>query len=463
MNLKKRKFLAKSNIAFFAKYYLSKHIKTCVPELHKEWYQLLNSNSKISIAAPRNHAKSTIFSLVYPLHCILFRNKKFIIIISDTSEQAEELLGEIVQELETNEKIIRDFGRIAGYIPPLAEEKRKWTATNIITTTNVKVIARGWKSGLRGLKFNSQRPDLIILDDVENDISTQSEDQRKKTNNIFKKSILNLGDNTTQVIVVGTILHFDSLLARLIEDPLPNWYSKLYRAIKENGDALCPELWDLDQLEIKRREIGEIPFNQEFMNNPLDPSTQIINPKAYYDNVDMGRCDCYGFIDLAISEKQTADFTSIVTIAKDRYDGKMYIVDPRRLRGDITAQLNLCFDLYNQYKWKAFGVESVAYQKAFAQILNLECNRRGIYIPAIEIQIDKDKVRRVLEISPYIDNSQVVFNNSYQEFNSECFQFPKAAHDDFVDALTGAVKIAISYGGSGQVMTGGGISYPKTY
>ncbi len=457
-----RKRVASEHIEFFASYYLTHHVKSAIPQLHKTWYDLVIKNPRVAIAAPRGHAKSTIFSLVYPLWCILFQKKKFIILISDSISQAQELLGSIIEELETNERIIEDFGRIAGYIPPTSEEKRKWTASDIITLTGVKVIARGWKSKLRGLKFGSERPDLIIMDDAENDENVQSEDQRIKVRNMFFKSILNLGSIDTQVIVVGTILHFDSLLSNLLINPIYGWYTRLFRAIEDNH-PIWPEWWTMDRLDEKRKEIGDISFEQEFMNNPLDPSTQIIKPKAYYDNLDLGRCDFYAYIDLAISEKETADYTAIVTIAKDRDDGRMYVLDPRRIRGDISKQMDLAFELFNIYPWRAFGVETVAYQKAFYQMLKLEMNKRGIYLPAIEVELDKDKVRRVLEITPYIDNEMVLFNNSYQEFNSECFQFPKGAHDDYVDAFTGAVKIAISYGGSGEVMTGGGVSYPTTY
>ena len=313
------------------------------------------------------------------------------------------------------------------------------------------------------MRKGSERPSKIVLDDIENEEDVESPKMREKLIRTFTQKILNLGSRHTKYRMVGTVLHYDSLLINEFNKPREGWHWEFYKAIGDNNEPLWPEWWPIDRLEERRKEIGVIPFEQEFQQNPLDPSTQIIRPKAFYDNLDIGRCDCYAFIDLAISEKQTADYTAIVTIAKDRYDSKMFIVDPRRLRGDVTAQLNLVFELYNQYHWKAFGVESVAYQKAFAQILRLECNRRGIFIPAVEVEIDRDKVRRVLEISPYIDNGQVMFNNSFQEFNSECFQFPKAAHDDYVDSLAGAIKIAISYGGSGQVMTGGGISYPKTY
>ena len=86
------------------------------------------NNDRIAIAAPRNHAKSTMFTLVYVLWCIVTKRKKFILLLSDTQAQAEELLGTIVEELETNEKLKKDYGKLAGYLPAAMEEKQNETA-----------------------------------------------------------------------------------------------------------------------------------------------------------------------------------------------------------------------------------------------------------------------------------------------------------------------------------------------
>mgnify|MGYP006935483419 CR=1 FL=1 len=455
--------MARNNIAWFARYYLNDHIKSELGALHKEWCNLMVNENKLAIAAPRGHAKSTWFTLVYPLWCILLKKKNFIVIISDSIEQASPLLGMIIEQLETNERIIRDFGKIAGYIPPKAEEKKKWTTKEIVTTTNIKVMARSLKSRIRGSRFGHFRPDLIILDDVENDENVQNEDQRLKTRNTFGNSIMNLGDRSTQIIVIGTILHFDSLLMNLINDETGTWCKKLYRAI-ENNRPIWPEWWTMEMFEEKKRDplIGPIRFEQEYMNNPLDPTTQIFNPQEFYDYpLDMAVVDCFAYIDLAISEKQTADYTAIVTVGRHRQTGKIYLLDAVRFRGDIDKQLDVVFGLQKRFNYKLFGVESVAYQKVFQQILMKEQPKRQIYIPSIEIEIDKDKIRRATRVQPYVLNGTVIFSRSFPEFLAELIQFPKAAHDDFVDAFTGAVELATTYLSGDGVRVGKPRAYPK--
>lgn len=445
-----RKIL-ENRIDIFAKFILKEHIKTEIGKLHQEWYELLESDENIALACPRGHAKSTIFSLVYPLYCILFQKKKLIVIISDTQQQANDLLGSIIEQLETNERIIKIFGKVAGYVPPKAEDKQKWTMSEIVTTTGIKVVARGWKSKLRGIKFGATRPDLVIVDDIENDEAVNSAQQRQKLMSTFKRSILNIGDKQTRYIMVGTILHFDSLLNNIINTPPPNWWIKLYRAI-EGDKVLWNEYFTIEELNEKRKQIGSIAFEQEYQNNPLDPSQQIINFKKFFTDLPSGEdysYDSYGYIDLAISEKETADYTAICTIQRDYKTGIMYVVDMQEFRGSINDQLEKVFELHERFNYVNFGVESVAYQKAFFQLLTSESNKRGIYIPTLEVKIDKDKIRRAKSIVSYIENDTIIVNKNLINFITQAHQFPKSTHDDMVDAFTGAVQLVIDNAESG--------------
>jgi predicted phage terminase large subunit-like protein len=373
--------------------------------------------------------------------------------MSDTAKQSEELLGAIIEELETNERIIRDFGRIAGYVPPRAEEKKKWTASEIRTLTDVKVIARGTNTRLRGIKYKQYRPDLIVLDDIENDENVQSSEQREKLRNLFTKSILNLGSHETQILMVGTILHFDSLLMNIIENPPEGWFVKLYRAIESN-EPLWPEWWTLDLLEKKKEDIGSIAFEQEFMNNPLDPSQQVLFTEEFYEGIDLNFCDCYAYLDLSSREKEQNDFCAIVTIARERKTGELYTVDPQRMKGKMKDVLAWFFNYYKKYKHKQIGIESNNFQQWFFQRVREIGNEQGIYPPVIDIEQIKDKVTRARDISVYTENGTVKFHKNYQAFNAEIAQFPRGAHDDWVDSLVEGVRLAIGVGTGGDIEAG---------
>jgi len=342
----KTKKLLMHDRRFFFTFILSHYAKThSVGELHTEWFNLLSTERKLGIIAPRGHAKSTVINLADNLFDICNGYEPYIVIFSDTPEQATEHLGAIVEELEGNQRIIEFYGQL--YDKRLVGDllKEKWTQSTIITKNGVKVEAKGWRSKTRGMRWKEFRPSKIVIDDIENDEDVASQRMRAKLKATFEKKILNLGEPESKYRFVGTILHFDSLLQNEYKKPRDGWTWEMYKAYKDDGQPLWPEWWTMERLESRRREIGEIPFNQEFMNNPLDPSTQIFKPVEFYESIDLTMVECYAYIDLAISEKETADYTSIVTIGRHKNSGKLYVIEPIRIRGSISTQLQLVFDM----------------------------------------------------------------------------------------------------------------------
>ena len=140
-----------------------------IPAFHKEMWEMCCSESKfVAIAAPRGHAKSTSISLSYVLACILFRERKFVLMVSDTEAQAAMFLGQITQELQENKDIIELFGiktNEEGLVKFIKD-----SATDIIVEftdgTKFRIIAKGSEQKLRGMLWNGARPDLIVCDDL---------------------------------------------------------------------------------------------------------------------------------------------------------------------------------------------------------------------------------------------------------------------------------------------------------
>ena len=112
------------------------------------------------VAAPRGHAKSTSLTFKGTIHAVVYGYKHYPIIISDSSDQAEGFLDNIRVEFEENEAIREDFGDLTGKV---------WRSNVLVTSTNIKVEAIGSGKKIRGRKHRNWRPDLLILDDIEND------------------------------------------------------------------------------------------------------------------------------------------------------------------------------------------------------------------------------------------------------------------------------------------------------
>lgn len=243
----------------FAGYYLQDDLKCRVPEFHREMYDLANAEHKrIVIAAPRSFAKSTVFSKIYPCFRILKKPVRRILIISSTGTLAEHWLREIKYELTENKYVVADFGD---------SSTDKWTQDHIVCKNHhggppIEVLAKGAGYQIRGF-----RPDIVIVDDLETDEGVRSEDQRAKLLDWFDKALINTLEKDSQLIMIGTVLHPLSLLSAVMNRE--GWTVRKYQAITPDGKSLWPEKWPIAALEARKREIGSLAFNSEFMNDPI--------------------------------------------------------------------------------------------------------------------------------------------------------------------------------------------------
>ncbi len=205
--------------------------------MHREVIGLLqgasqNRSARLAIAAPRGHAKSTVVTLGYSLWCLLYQKVPYIMIMSETAQQAAQRLAEIRAELEANPVIREDFSQ-ACIIPPAPQRQAKWRKDDLATASGMRISAIGMDCKPRGRKHKENRPGLIILDDVESDALVRSAEQRDHLRELFEKAVLKAGAPDVNIVVVGTILHHDSLLV------LPD--RALDSAVAETADALAEE------------------------------------------------------------------------------------------------------------------------------------------------------------------------------------------------------------------------------
>ncbi|MFR6519818.1 MAG: hypothetical protein ACLUPV_11605, partial [Bilophila wadsworthia] len=187
---------------------------------------------RLAIAAPRGEAKSTFVSLFFAVGRA-DRAQALHFDLADALEQAASLLGAVKDELEFNEALKRDF--------PGAGKGHVWNVGTVVTPGNVKIQALGAGKRMRGLRHGPHRPDLIVLDDLENDGNVDKPEQRDKLQSWLQKTVLNLGaaDGSMDVVYVGTLLHYDSVLARTLRKPL--WKARTFRSILRWPDRM--DLW----------------------------------------------------------------------------------------------------------------------------------------------------------------------------------------------------------------------------
>ncbi len=212
-----RKALVYQSHEAFCSIYLRRHLKYEFAWFHKEMFRITESyQHKLNVfMAFRGSGKSTILNLSNVLWSITGKHqKKFALIVAKTRIQSQSHFDNIKQELEENELLKNDLG-------PFQATKEDWGAYTIeIPKYGAKIMCIGANQNIRGLKYRDHRPDLIICDDIEDINSFRDSDQVKTLYDWFMGELWSIGDETTNIVVLGNLLSPSSIMI------------KLYKAIK---------------------------------------------------------------------------------------------------------------------------------------------------------------------------------------------------------------------------------------
>lgn len=441
------------------------------PECHREWWKMCTSKHPfVAIAAPRGFAKSTAITHVYLLSALLFREREFALIVSDTEGQAVMFLQDIKNEILNNEAVVELFKPLRDVDGKVVLLKD--TETDIIVQFEdghkFRIVCRGANQRVRGLKWGHKRPDLIICDDLENDEIVLNKDRRAKFKRWFNGALLPCRSDNGIVRVVGTILHMDSMLENLmpnrqlanirrqkeiIIEPLKEWtkvklawLSARYRAHSADYEHLLwPEKKNVDELRSIRQGyiqqgIPEV-YAQEYLNVPLDDSFtyfrrqdfKALNPEQKGD----GLVKWYCTVDFAVSEEQRADYTVFLIAAVDAW-GHLQVRQVIRERMDARDVVDLMLRLQHFYKFEWLGVEEGVIKKSIWPFLQEQIRSMDIYPNFYMLKPHTDKETRARAIQGRMRAGTCLFDKDadwYQDFEDELVRFPRDKHDDQVDAF----------------------------
>tara|TARA_B100000745_G_scaffold135556_1_gene88547 strand:- start:1171 stop:1965 length:795 start_codon:yes stop_codon:yes gene_type:complete len=210
-----RKAITKENFLYFFHFYYAHYVKYATADFQKEIIHLLERSDRenLYVVAFRGSGKSTMVTTAYPIWAILGKQqKKFVTIFCQTQAQAKLHMMNLRRELEDNKLLKNDLG-------PFREDSDEWGSyTLTFSHANARIIVTSAEQSIRGIRQGEHRPDLIICDDVEDIMSTKTREGRNKTYNWLRGDVIPGGDKGTRLIVVGNLLHEDSLLMRLKED-----------------------------------------------------------------------------------------------------------------------------------------------------------------------------------------------------------------------------------------------------
>lgn len=430
---------------------------------------LSDDGEKHAIAAPRGHAKTTYTAQLFPLWCIVFNKKRFIVEISDAVELVEGNLEAIKVELEDNENLRADFPDVCGVGPV-------WKVGEFVTKNKVKMKAFGSGKRLRGVKFGVYRPDLAILDDLENDTNVRSKAQRDKLEDWVDEAVLNLGsaDRTMDVIYIGTILHRDSVLSRKLKLQFWNpkkfqsiitfpkrmdmweeygfiyknmgvgeanrYYNKNKKEMSEGAEVLWKEALPIDKLMQIRAENPKA-FNKEQMNNPLSDAQKFKKEKMHFYSTPP-KCDQYFMWVDPAGDKKKSDYTAITVVGIHKQQRKGYVLESHVEVMPARKIINKVIEFQKLYKCKIVGVETNGGQFFLKGWLLEAAFDARVHLPLKGINNYQNKEARIEELELPIENGEILMHKSHTLLISQLEEFPEGDNDDAPDSLQGAYMIS---------------------
>jgi predicted phage terminase large subunit-like protein len=474
------------------------------PAFHSEITDIMNDvsnvtkNAKIAVAAPRGHAKSTYLSKAFPLHELVYRRRKYVIMISETPKVAKANLDWVRDQVKYNKKLREDFGALLspkdqaniqdnseGFIAWLPEGDHK---------RQIALLESASVGGaIRGRNWNGSRPDLIICDDLEDARpggNASTPEQRQSLRDWFTQSVIPLGDpkgERTATVMMGTTVHADSLLMQVLYKR-SDFKTKVYRAIieqperadlweqcrqiytdRENENRLADAiafykeheaemlsgsavLWQEGKplwiLMTWKWDNGSKAFNTEYMNNPIDEESMIFNPETftYWDDTNRDRKfehKSYTIslgIDFAMG-KQRGDFSALTVVARHREKGGVYIIDSYIERVKPDKYIEVIVDKVKHWQPDVIAAEAQASQEFFVDTLTERLRAEG-YPANTRVKKIHQRSRKQLRIEamlPEIENGTIRFSKRHALLLEQFERYGQGAHDDGPDSLEMAI------------------------
>lgn len=442
---------------FVDKYLLENYDKPApTPPFHRlMWEDCCSDEQFVAEAAPRDHAKSTAITEGYSLAALLWRNRDFCLIVSNTLPQSIEFLRDIKTELSDNESLRRDF-RIKDFLIDREDDV-------IVRCTDghqFRIMCKGAEQSMRGTKWAKRKPNLIVCDDLEEDEQVMSEPRRKKFRRWFLRTLLSAGSRDCLFRVVGTILHHDSMLNNLLketDDPKRKaedavWKSRRFRAHRgynDFRDILWPEKFtEKDLRKIKQRFINQMDpdgYSSEYLNNPIADGSGYFREEDFRDSPDVAKkfyknMNHYASWDLAVSEKTSANRTACHVAAVDQ-NKDFHIRHRFADRIDSKKIVDKIFQVQWDFNCVFHIIEEGVLDKAIMPFVHDYMRTHPNEFVVFETyKRQEDKTVLARPFQALMRSGRVYWDSMtewYQEVKEIFLHFPKGTEDDDIDAAAG--------------------------
>lgn len=455
-----------------------------MPAFHKDMYDDLDAMNHQLIGALweayRESAKTTLAKIKL-VHNVVYAKKHFNIWASFDQKKAEANLFDVAIHLQTNKKIISDFGQLFYTTSSEQRKSEKKSIKEFVTSNGVKLKAYSTGQSIRGEIFGAYRPDFIILDDIETMKTVISEARTSQVVSFIDEALSGMSGDCNVLCLANSLSHAGSVayfknkiqslnnwvtrnIPVMTADSVPLWPSKYtltdYEAEIYNA-TLTTNVGKKVSIESKRRLLGDIVFNREMMNIPLtDEEREFKLPwlqKTYTLNQLNGKVlNTYALFDVADSKQRKTttlkgdpDFTGIVVVSIDTYNN-WYIRYAKRERLNAPEKIDKIFWVHQTFNPLKTGVEKKAFEDEILPYILVKSEETKIYPVVEELKhkgIQKEqRIRGALQ--GRFQHGKIFFLegavDDQDKLKIELYDFPKSKFDDLADALAYTEQLGVA-------------------
>lgn len=261
----------KSNLNFFAAVGLPEVCTLLFPKIFLAIWQLITDavqkdrgQDKLCIGLPRGFAKTLILKL-FVAYCVLFTDRKFILIICNTATLAENFLADVM-DLLSSRGIVMLFGDWRLNVEKETQPLKKFAFRG----RSITIAGLGSQSSLRGLQLKYVRPDVMIMDDMQSKEEAASQTESDKLLQWMLGTLMKANNKRRCLFIfVGNMYPYEgSILKKLKVSDV--WISFIFGAILEDGESIWPELRSVEDL------LEEL-HNDESMGHPEIFYAEVMN------------------------------------------------------------------------------------------------------------------------------------------------------------------------------------------
>lgn len=448
---------ARNDYAYFVSYYFPHYCTDAdtgeiIPSAHFHIQAAKKIRSCRNLRAlfewARGLAKSTHMDIMIPmwLKCQKKREINVMVLVGKSQDNADTLLGDIQAELQYNKRYIHDYGK--------QYNAGDWQEGKFVTADGCAFFSLGRGCSPRGLRYRNNRPDYIVIDDLDDDELCNNDSRVNKLTDWVKEALFGcLGAKGGRFVMVGNRIGKCSVLAKIAATK--GVFVSKVNIIDKDGKPSWPACWKPERIEEVCQFMGYRAFQKEYMNNPITEGAVFKNhwirwkrilPLRDYEELVL-------YVDPSFKPTTKNDYKAAKLWGKTK-SGELHHIAAFVRQCTVVEMVRWLYDLYERLRSRnavcSFYMEANFMQDIILDEFTTEGTLRGYQLPIIPDKRKKaDKFQRIEAISPLWERGFVWYNEAKKNDpdmaagieQTLAFEKGMSGHDDAPDADEGAIYI----------------------